>query len=1273
MARAILNVAVVLTLLLAFAGTGMAQTCMVNSTADSGTGTLRSCLTNPTSGTIISFNVPSPSTITLASALPAISTNLTLQGPGAQQLTISGASLYPVFTINAGTVGISGLTIAKGNSSSNGGAIINSGTLTVSASVFTGNTTSAFGGAIANEGTLTVSESSFAGNSSNLGGGIFSSGTLTVSSSSFVGNSAFSSSDGLGYGGAIASATQTTLSDNTFSGNSGTEGGAIYNQAGLTVSNNTFSGNTTSGFGGAIYDRTTGTGSTVNNNIFIGNSALLGAGVANGGTTNASYNVFYNNLSGGSESDCYNCTSNSDATNANPQLAVLGNYGGTTQTMLPLPGSPAICAGSAWLAPSGVTTDQRGFPLEAACVDAGAVQTNYLQVNTTADSSNASCGATCSLRDAIQQANSAGMQDIAFASTAHGTITLGSTLPELTGAVNIVGPGAANLTVSGGGSATVGSVLTIDSTAQIFLSGLTVANGNANSGGGILNQGTLTITSSAFTGNSTAGGLGGAIDNSGALTVANSTFSANSCGNAGGAGGAIDNSGTLAVANSTFSGNSSGNDGGVAGALYDTGTLTVSNSTFVGNSSANGGGVAVFGGTATIANSIFAHNTSASNGAAVFTPSFVIDAYNNLFFANIDTGNSSESDCFNCTINSGSIATDPMLAALGNYGGSTQTLLPLPGSAAICAGLKSLAVDANGNPLTTDQRGFALGESSSTYCSATTVDEGAVQTDYTSVQFTNIPGGGAYTAIQNAVPSPLPIVSVTENSQSIGSVPVTLTDASHTVTGLGPMTTAVNTGATFSSLKDSAIEDTTLSATLAITSTYSLTAATTAEFDVTTSALTLTPATLPSPAVGVAYSQTLSASGGIAPYTYSLSAGALPMGLALRTTGVISGTATASGTFNFTVTAKDSDSFTVAQAYLFTIAATTITLTPTTLPSPTVGMAYSQTLSASGGIAPYSYSISTGALPTGLTLSTTGVLSGTATIAGTLNFTVTAKDSDSFTATKVYSIAVARQASQTTVSASPSVASPAQAITLTAIVSATVAGTSVVPSGTVTFLEDGTQLGTATLSGGTAQLVLPSLPVGTSAGITAIYAGDGNFLASTSSNSATVVVSVIDFTFTTTGTSAYTAAPGAAAIYNFALAPLYGSYPGPVSFSVTGLPAGATASFTPSTVAVGGGATPVVMTVQTASAVAQNHNILFGRGIVLALLFLPFAAKRRVRAKLKGRMLLLVLLMAGLTATLTGCGSQNGFLLQSPQTYTLTVTVTSGTVQHSQTVTLIVQ
>jgi large repetitive protein len=324
--------------------------------------------------------------------------------------------------------------------------------------------------------------------------------------------------------------------------------------------------------------------------------------------------------------------------------------------------------------------------------------------------------------------------------------------------------------------------------------------------------------------------------------------------------------------------------------------------------------------------------------------------------------------------------------------------------------------------------------------------------------------------------------------------------------------------------------------------------------------ITLTPTTLPSPRIEVAYSERLSARGGMTQYR------ALPTGLTLNsTTGLILGTATAAGTFNFTVTAKDSDSFTAAQAYSFTVAAPTIALTRTMLPSPTIEVAYAQTLSASGGIAPYTYSISTGALPAGLTLSsTTGAISGTATATGTFNFTVTAKESNSFTAAQAYSFTVARQASQTTVSASPSVANPVQTVTLTAVVSATVSGTSIVTSGNVTFLDNGTQMGTATLSGGTAGVaqLTTSLPAGTTAVITATYAGDNNFVESMSNNIASVVVSLFDFAFTNTGTAAYTAAPGTAATYNFDVTPVYGSYTGPVTFSVTGLPTGAPASFT---------------------------------------------------------------------------------------------------------------
>jgi uncharacterized protein YhjY with autotransporter beta-barrel domain len=162
--------------------------------------------------------------------------------------------------------------------------------------------------------------------------------------------------------------------------------------------------------------------------------------------------------------------------------------------------------------------------------------------------------------------------------------------------------------------------------------------------------------------------------------------------------------------------------------------------------------------------------------------------------------------------------------------------------------------------------------------------------------------------------------------------------------------------------------------------------------------VTLTPASLPSGTVSASYSQTLSAAGGVAPYAYAITAGVLPTGLTLSsTTGEISGAPTAAGTFNVTISATDSSGgagpYTASQAYSLTIATPTLTVSPGALPAASVGAAYSQTLTASGGTAGYSYAISAGALPAGLTLTTSGVLSGAPTTGGTFNFTVTATDS----------------------------------------------------------------------------------------------------------------------------------------------------------------------------------------------------------------------------------------------------------------------------------------
>jgi uncharacterized protein with beta-barrel porin domain len=182
-----------------------------------------------------------------------------------------------------------------------------------------------------------------------------------------------------------------------------------------------------------------------------------------------------------------------------------------------------------------------------------------------------------------------------------------------------------------------------------------------------------------------------------------------------------------------------------------------------------------------------------------------------------------------------------------------------------------------------------------------------------------------------------------------------------------------------------------------------------ATISITVSAPTISvsPSVLSAFIAGSAYSQTISATGGTAPYTYAITAGSLPAGLSLNTsTGVISGTPTNPGAYNFTVTATDDNSVTSSRSYSGTVAAATIIVSPTTLSTLTVGTAFSNTLSASGGTAPYTFAITGGTLPVGVSLSLGGVLSGTPTSAGTYNFTVTGTDANNTTGSRAYSVTV---------------------------------------------------------------------------------------------------------------------------------------------------------------------------------------------------------------------------------------------------------------------------
>ncbi|WP_279363913.1 putative Ig domain-containing protein [Xanthomonas sacchari] len=171
--------------------------------------------------------------------------------------------------------------------------------------------------------------------------------------------------------------------------------------------------------------------------------------------------------------------------------------------------------------------------------------------------------------------------------------------------------------------------------------------------------------------------------------------------------------------------------------------------------------------------------------------------------------------------------------------------------------------------------------------------------------------------------------------------------------------------------------------------------------------LTVAPSTLPSGTAGTAYSQTLSTSGGTAPYTYALSSGALPAGLSLSSTGVLSGTPAVAGSFTFVVGVTDAGSFGGSHAYTLSIASPTLAITPPTLPAAAINASYSQALSTSGGTAPYSYVLNAGTLPSGMSLSAGGVLSGTPTTAGNFAFTVGVTDANAFTAAQAFTLTVA--------------------------------------------------------------------------------------------------------------------------------------------------------------------------------------------------------------------------------------------------------------------------
>jgi len=279
-------------------------TISVFSNADSGAGTLRQAIFDALPGDTINFALSGffSNEIDLTSDELVINKNVTIDGPGADRLTIRGSSSgFRIFHVAPAsvTVSISGVTIQFGNAL-NGGGILNTGTLTIVDCAIDSN----IGGGIANSGTLTVTNSIVSGNQlnnaqSSHGAGIANTGTVTLTSSTISGNSTRSAES---YGGGIANTGVLTIASSTIWANETTygfqqgdggqsSGGGIANFDGgtLTITNSTVSGNhsyqihTSQSSGGGIANFGGATLMITNSTVSGNQSNEFDSGESNGG------------------------------------------------------------------------------------------------------------------------------------------------------------------------------------------------------------------------------------------------------------------------------------------------------------------------------------------------------------------------------------------------------------------------------------------------------------------------------------------------------------------------------------------------------------------------------------------------------------------------------------------------------------------------------------------------------------------------------------------------------------------------------------------------------------------------------------------------------------------------------------------------------------------------------------------------------------------------------------------------------------------------------
>lgn len=171
--------------------------------------------------------------------------------------------------------------------------------------------------------------------------------------------------------------------------------------------------------------------------------------------------------------------------------------------------------------------------------------------------------------------------------------------------------------------------------------------------------------------------------------------------------------------------------------------------------------------------------------------------------------------------------------------------------------------------------------------------------------------------------------------------------------------------------------------------------------------ITMSPASLPNATVGSSYSQSFSATGGTAPYTWEVIGTGLVPGLTMSGAGLLSGNPSAGGTYNFTVRVTDANSNIKDQAYSITVAWLQLGITTaTTLPTGIVGASYSQQLQASGGQTPYTWVLVSGTVAGGLSVVSSGLVSGVPNTPANYSFTVRCTSNDGQTTTKAFTLNV---------------------------------------------------------------------------------------------------------------------------------------------------------------------------------------------------------------------------------------------------------------------------